>query len=65
MRLRRHTCALMAAATVGLIGTGCGQIEDEVTVSSSALLGDRLPGTNAALFAEARTAFLDQLCRYT
>src|SRR3954468_24745487 len=43
--------------SAALAGAGCGTMEDDVTVASSAVLGDRLPGTNAALFAEAKAAF--------
>jgi len=54
--MRGYVCALAAA---GVSVVGCGSMEDDVTVESSAVLGDRLPGTNAALFAEARDAFVN------
>jgi CxxC motif-containing protein (DUF1111 family) len=43
-------CGVVAAA-------GCGDTNADVTVTEGALLGDRLPGTNAALFTEAKAAF--------
>src|SRR4051794_3370054 len=55
MRWNRWNRYVLAAAVVG--AGGCGAMQDDVTVASSAVLGDRLPGTNAALFAEAKAAF--------
>src|SRR4051794_21881678 len=43
--------------SASLAAVGCGNMQDDTTTTSAALLGDRLPGTNAALFAEAKAAF--------
>lgn len=49
----------ITALLVGACGlaAGCGGVDEELGQSQEALLGDALPGTNAAAFAEAREAF--------
>lgn len=58
MQIRLRTGALWAGvATLALAG-GCGtETEGQVAETSSAALGDRLPGIDATLFAEAKAAF--------
>ena len=40
-----------------LLGTACGDLSEDAKPADNFLLGDALPGTNAASFAEARDAF--------
>lgn len=40
-----------------LAANGCGQLEDQTSVAKGEVLGDRLPGIDGALFAEAKAAF--------
>jgi CxxC motif-containing protein (DUF1111 family) len=40
-----------------LFGTACGNQEIDISASNGFALGDALPGTNAAAFAEAKAAF--------
>src|SRR4026208_2245731 len=49
--------ALPALLPLPLLGTACGDMKDDVASTDSFLLGDALPGTNAADFAEAKDAF--------
>src|SRR3982751_3064068 len=55
--MRWMQCSPCVLAMAGLMTAGCGAIADDVSVTSSAALGGTLPGTNAALFAEAKAAF--------
>jgi CxxC motif-containing protein (DUF1111 family) len=52
-----HSSQLLLATT--LIAAGCGDMTDDTTTTTSAVLGDRLPGLqgSADLLAEASTAF--------
>jgi CxxC motif-containing protein (DUF1111 family) len=49
--------ALAAALALPLAGTACSDLSEDAKPSDNFLLGDALPGTNAAAFAEARDAF--------
>jgi len=42
--------ALSALLALPLLGTACGDMKDDSATSESYLLGDTLPGTNAADF---------------
>ncbi len=56
--MKRTTLALAGILALPLAATSCSDlIDDSVTSTESHALGDALPGTNAALFAEARAAF--------
>src|SRR5262245_47131619 len=56
--MKRTTFALAAILALPLAAGGCSDLMDESTAAdNSAALGDALPGTNAARFAEAREAF--------
>jgi CxxC motif-containing protein (DUF1111 family) len=52
----KQSLVLAAMAAAGVMSCGSPP-EEEVSVARSAVLGDRLPNTDAALFAEAKTAF--------
>jgi CxxC motif-containing protein (DUF1111 family) len=46
------------ALAIAMLGAaGCGNLQSDDSTATGAALGDRLPGTNAALFAEGRAAF--------
>src|SRR5262245_30857150 len=53
----KHSSGLLLAAT--LIAAGCGNLTDDTTTTSSAVLGDKLPGLQADqdLLDEAADAF--------
>ena len=53
--LKRTLTVLWAATAMGAVG--CGQGADDVESTEGAILGDALPGTNAAAFAAARANF--------
>ena len=53
----KRALALTALLALPLLGTACGDMKDDVASTESFLLGDALPGTNAADFAEAKDAF--------
>ena len=53
----KRALALAALLALPLLGTACGDMKDDTSTSESFLLGDALPGTNAADFAEAKDAF--------
>jgi CxxC motif-containing protein (DUF1111 family) len=53
----KRALALTAMLALPLFGTACGNQEDDISAGNSYVLGDALPGTNAAAFAEARDAF--------
>ena len=53
--LKRTLTILWAATAMGAVG--CGQSGDDVTSTEGAVLGDALPGTNAATFAAAKANF--------
>src|SRR3954471_21302987 len=53
--LKRTLTILWAATAVGAVG--CGQNADDVQSTEGAVIGDALPGTNAAAFAAARANF--------
>ena len=56
--MTRAIFALAAVMAIPMVGAGCSDLtDDSVTSQDNAALGDSLPGTNAALFAEARAAF--------
>ena len=56
--MTRAIFALAAVMAIPVVGAGCSDLtDDSVTSQDNAALGDSLPGTNAALFAEARAAF--------
>ena len=48
---------MAAAAALLLAGTSCGNINEDSQVLEGAVLGDTLPGTDPAHFAEAKDAF--------
>ena len=52
---KRTVKILLAATAIGAVG--CGQAEEQVGSTEGAVLGDALPGTNAATFAAARDNF--------
>src|SRR5262245_50417603 len=56
MKLNQASKLLFAAA---LIGTGCGNLNDDATTVVSPVIGDRLPGltATAGLITDANTAF--------
>jgi CxxC motif-containing protein (DUF1111 family) len=53
--LKRTLTILWAATATGTLG--CGQSADDIQATEGAVLGDALPGTNAAAFAAAKTNF--------
>jgi CxxC motif-containing protein (DUF1111 family) len=53
--LKRTLTILWAATAMGAVG--CGQTADEVQSTEGAVVGDALPGTNAAAFAAAKANF--------
>ena len=53
----RNLLALAATLALPLFGTACGDLSEDAKPADNFLLGDALPGTNAAVFAEARDAF--------
>ena len=53
----RKLLALAATFALPLLGTACGDLSEDAKPADNFLLGDALPGTNAATFAEARDAF--------
>jgi CxxC motif-containing protein (DUF1111 family) len=53
----RKLLALAATLALPLFGTACGDMSEDAQSSDNFVLGDTLPGTNAAAFAEARDAF--------
>ena len=53
----KRALALAATLALPLFGTACGNMNDDISTSDSFALGDALPGTNAADFAEAKAAF--------
>ena len=55
--MTRGTLALAGILALPLAATSCSDLIDDSTSTESHALGDSLPGTNAALFAEARDAF--------
>ena len=55
--MTRGTLALAGLLALPLAATSCSDLTDDSTSTESSALGDSLPGTNAALFTEARNAF--------
>ena len=53
--LKRTFAILWAATAMGAVG--CGHDADEVEATEGAVLGDALPGTNAATFVAAAANF--------
>ena len=53
----KRALALAALLALPLLGTACGDMKDDTATTESYVLGDTLPGTNAADFAEAKDAF--------
>jgi len=53
----KRALALTVTLALPLLGTACGNMNDDTSTSASYALGDTIPGTNAADFAEARDAF--------
>ena len=53
--LKRTLTILWAATAMGAVG--CGQNADDVQSTEGAVIGDALPGTNAAAFAAAKANF--------
>src|ERR1700755_851744 len=53
----KRALALAATLALPLFGTACGNQQEEISSDTSFALGDALPGTNAADFAEAKLAF--------
>ena len=53
--LKRTLTILWAATAMGAVG--CGQNVDDVQSTEGAVIGDALPGTNAAAFAAAKANF--------
>ena len=53
--LKRTLTILWAATAMGAVG--CGQSADDVQSTEGAVIGDALPGTNAAAFAAAKANF--------
>lgn len=54
--VKRVAVAALLLGAAGL-AAACGGVDEELGRSEQALLGDALPGTNSAAFAEAREAF--------
>src|SRR5690349_13343168 len=54
--VKRVSVAAFMLGAAGL-AAACGGVDEELGQSQQALLGDALPGTNSAAFAEAREAF--------
>jgi len=53
----RRAMALAAMLALPFVGTACSDLKEDISAGESFALGDALPGTNAADFAEARNAF--------
>ncbi len=61
MHVKMHVKeTLISTALAALVAAGCasaGNEENDLATRAQALIGDALPGTNAAVFAEAKDAF--------